>query len=85
MDDVIGMEVVHGLKSLSEELECLGLWKNTSCILVIEKVPFLCILEDKVKNVPIEECFPKTSNVWMVYLSMQLDLSLHQFYLCLRR
>lgn len=48
MNDIILMEVIDALESLSKEPEGLGLGEDSLCVLVVEQVTVLGIFHDHV-------------------------------------
>jgi hypothetical protein len=84
VQDVIGVQVVHCLQGLGEELEGLGFREDAAGVLVVEEVAAFGVLEDEVEQVAVEECLPQAGDVRVVHFSVQLDLPFHQPHLRLR-
>ena len=66
MEDVIGVQKLHCLKCLREELEGLCLREHSARILVIEKIAFFRVFQDKIKRVSVEQRLPQSGDMRVV-------------------
>lgn len=79
MNDIILMEVIDTLESLSKEPEGFGLGEDSLCVLVVEQIAVLGVFHDHVDLAIFEESVPQFYDMGVVYYGVEGYLSLEEF------